>query len=316
MVDMERFSRLPRILIPVEEGRDGVSRPCAVNLAKHFDVVPFRTSRQIDTAELLEAYDDNHCTGFFTTRPRGGFDESLLKQLIDREASLVFWYLEGQVTYQREVHNLSHLQYFGRGFCLSESVCEEMRRKGIRCDFLPGAADDSMILDQSDLCGPVDDAIGFVGVAKARRQEILLHLISEGIPLKVVGPGWKDILPQKMVIADRLNGRECALFYAGLKAALNIDEWYGVSNSGLGLRPFEILGSGCVCLTNPCIEHETYFSNLPPQFRVWKNMKELVELAKSAIDEPVKRFNSGSIILNHTFGARMALVAEAFMEME
>lgn len=316
MGDKGNISNSPRVLIPIEEGRDAVSRPCAANLAKHFEVVLFPTPRQIDSAALLRTYDLEKCTGFFTTRPRGGLEESLLRQLVNRGASLVFWYLEGSVTYQREVEQLSYLHLFDRGFCLSEVVCQEMVKRGIRCDFLPGAVDDSMILGPDDFGGPVADAIGFAGVAKPPRHEILLHLIHKGIPLRVVGPGWKKVLPRQFVFAERLTGRECALFYSGVKAALNIDEWFGVSNSGLGLRPFEILGSGSLCLTNPCIEHISYFSNLPPLFRVWENLNELVELAQRTIEEPVKRIDPGLFISEHTFGARMGPVARAFKEIQ
>lgn len=301
-----------KILIPQEHGRDFLSRRCAAVLAESYDVISLPVHLPHDGEDLLRLAESPECTGFFTTKPRRNLDPDLIQAVTRNVQTSVFWYLEGPSTFDAEKQELGHLQHFSRGFGISSEVCREISRLGTPCSLLPGAVDEAAILGVERTSSVPESAIGFVGVPKPPRVEILNSLLEEGIPLRLVGPGWGEYFVPDIVVATDLRGKDCSVFYKGVKAGLNIDEWWGRSPSGLGFRVFEILAGGIPCLTNNSRELKDFLPVNPPALQVWHDTGELVDLCRCAVQNPLPGFDSSILLEPNTIRSRMASVREAF----
>ncbi|MFO0646033.1 MAG: glycosyltransferase [Polyangiales bacterium] len=297
------------MLVPVERGREWLTERCIAGFPTDFEVIRHPFTHRLLPSSLEAALIHSGAEGFFTCRPRVVMDADILRAVRRHTRRSAFWYLEGTSTFEDEAATLGHLGLFSGGFAISRQVAAAITARGAACAVLPGAVDASSFASATET-DTVRERVGFVGVAKSSRGSIVRALIDDGVPVEVVGPGWERLVPAPCIVSDGLWGARCAAYYRSVKVAINIDEWFPMSTSGLGTRPFEILAAGIGCLTNPIDELDEWFGGVPAPFEVWSDVSTLVRAVRRWLDAPVRRWDTRSLLAGHTFGVRMAEVAK------
>lgn len=299
------------MLIPVEQGRERMTEKCIAGFPTSIKAIRYSFSGPLAPERLRQALLESGAEGFFSCRPRVVLGTEAMAMVRRHTRRSVFWYLEGASTFEEERAELGHLGLFSEGFAVSRGVARAIEACGPRCRFLPGAVDAAALEAPPLRSSQARQKLGFVGVPKRARIEIINHLIGAGLPVEVVGPGWGRYVDPSRVVAEGLWDAQCTEYYRSVQVALNIDEWYPVSTSGLGLRPFEVLLAGVGCLTNPSDELQACFGTVPSAFEVWTDETSLVKAAKAWLDGPVRRWDTHALLAAHTFQVRMAEVATA-----
>src|SRR5690606_9234510 len=107
------------------------------------------------------------------------------------------------------------------------------------------------------------DEVAFVGLAEASRFETVSTLLSEGIPVKLAGRGWRNFLrkhrgnPALHFVGEFLGGEDYTRFLSSSRFALGL-----LSKRFPELhttRTFEIPACGTVLVTERNRETSTFF---------------------------------------------------------
>lgn len=215
----------------------------------------------------------------------------------------------------------SNLKYYNNVYNHSEKNVEIFSNHGIASKWLPFAGD-TLLTENYDAHQKreTDFDFSFVGAYRPERFEAINELAKHFTSSKflIVGLGWKKMSfynKKNIVIENKMVDLNSFLDYtAKAKIALNAIDHMNYPSSNL--RFFEIGLSGVPQLSTYIPEFENKFINKKHVF-YYKNLNELIEVAKSILDnydealKSAKRFRN-EIDLEENYIARAKSLAADF----
>jgi len=145
----------------------------------------------------------------------------------------------------------------------------------------------------------------FVGNSRGVHRKILKDLLPTRFDLKVVGGGWKGLIPQKYWPASYLENNELYKHYGAADILLN-DHWDDMREKGfVSNRIYDGLASGAFIITDE-VKDMGKIKDYVCVYETAAELKELVEYYLSHPEQRIKKVNEALVYIqeNHTFDHR------------
>lgn len=130
-------------------------------------------------------------------------------------------------------------------FCASPIMTEQLRAGGLTVEFLPQGTDVGHFNPACRPAGSVEIPIVFVGgYAPRAKRRVVLEAVEAGFDPQIWGPGWKDVVPERLWRGERLGYHELAEVYARSRIVLNC-HMEGMAEAGfMSNRTYDAQASG------------------------------------------------------------------------
>ena len=145
----------------------------------------------------------------------------------------------------------------------------------------------------------------FVGNSRGVYRKILKDLLPTDYDLKVIGGGWKDLIPHKYWPASYLDNKELSKYYGSADILLN-DHWDDMREKGfVSNRLYDGLASGAFIISDKVRD----MGEINDYICTYETADELSELIEYYLNHPEKRkekVNEALVYIqrNHTFDNR------------
>jgi spore maturation protein CgeB len=176
--------------------------------------------------------------------------------------------------------SMSELQQYDRVYVASHKYCVSLRQAGLaNVDVLLQCVDTDMFRpqDQDDQKGGKEFDVLFVGNSRNVVRPIVRDAISVNAPLTVIGSGWNELVPRKLILQQSVPHTELPETYAKARVVLN-DHWDTMAGHGfISNRLFDCVAIGAYVISDYVEGISDLFGPLVKQYKSPDELKALID---------------------------------------
>lgn len=236
------------------------------------------------------------------------------QELEGRKLPRILWLYDDL---SRHRYTPDFLRHLGPVVSYARSETEKLRQLGVNASFVPNAFDPNLVGRPHRRSGE----IVFVGSRYPNREDLLIRLRDEGLPVRAYGRQWShhpfdrlrtwDLTRPDIPSHRDIPLRSAYLVQAEAAAAINI---HGLQ-AGVAMRTFEVPGMGGLQLADRHDINEFY--DIGKEALVFGNEEELLDLAGRALrdrtwSERIREAGRRRSLAEHTFAHRIPLIEEVW----
>jgi len=155
----------------------------------------------------------------------------------------------------------------------------------------------------------------FVGNSRNVMRPIVRDALSVNAPLSVIGSGWDELLPKKVVLQPSIPNVDLPDAYAAARVVLN-DHWGSMAENGLiSNRLFDCVASGTYVISDYVEGISDLFGPLVQQYRTPDELRTLIDkgLERTSVSEN-DREAARAISEANSFKARAKTISDFLMD--
>jgi O-antigen biosynthesis protein len=173
--------------------------------------------------------------------------------------------------------SISELQQYDRVYVASQKYCASLRQAGLtNVEVLLQCVDTEMFRPDERKDGKEFDVL-FVGNSRNVLRPIVRDAISVNAPLTVIGAGWNELLPRKLIMQQNIPHPELPETYAKARVVLN-DHWDTMAEHGfISNRLFDCVAVGAYVISDYVEGISDLFGPLVKQYKSADELKALVD---------------------------------------
>ncbi len=160
---------------------------------------------------------------------------------------------------------------------------------------------------------PIDNSLKntalFVGsAARGRQRRSVEHALEAGLPVGLIGPGWKRS-HKTLVVADRVANTELHRYYSAAGIVLN-DHWADMAEYAMpSNRLFDAVASGAAVLSDAVEGADELFGSAVRTFSTSDEFRDLaLEMLERAPSHELRQQWRQRVVSQHTFDHRAQIV--------
>lgn len=206
--------------------------------------------------------------------------------------------------------SLDELRKYDRVYVASHKYSALLRQQGLtNVDPLLQCVDTDLFHPQDEREKEFD--VLFVGNSRNVMRPIIRDAISVGAPLSVIGSGWDELLPRKVVLQSSIPNAELPDAYVAARVVLN-DHWASMAEHGfISNRLFDCVASGTYVIS----DHVEGISDLfGPLVQEYQSLDDLKALIDRGLHDPSlsreDRESSRAIVEANSFKARARTISD------
>lgn len=156
----------------------------------------------------------------------------------------------------------------------------------------------------------------FVGGNHKGRDRDLVHMALEaGVDLTIIGPGWKDLVPDEVLAGEHVPNSELAAVYRSAKFVL-ADHWNDMATEGfIQNRIFDALACGARVISDPVVGMEEFFGDAVDVCRSLEDIARVVSGDADGVGQEKRVTTAEWIAREHSFDARAEQILRDVTEM-
>lgn len=172
--------------------------------------------------------------------------------------------------------SLDELRKYDRVYVASHKYCASLRRQGLaNVETLLQCVDTDLFHPQAEREKEFD--VLFVGNSRNVLRPIVRDAVSLGAPLGVIGSGWDELLPRKMVLQSSIPNAELPDAYAAARVVLN-DHWSSMAEHGfISNRLFDCVAAGTYVISDFVEGISELFGPLVQQYQSLEQLRALID---------------------------------------
>jgi glycosyltransferase involved in cell wall biosynthesis len=210
----------------------------------------------------------------------------------------------------------AELEAFDVVFVASKQWCDFVRREwGIDAVYLPQATNPSHFHPRraAEYEGSID--VLFVGGPRPPvGRQIVADCVELGYDVKVVGPHWRNFVPERMVLADSVPNEHVAGLYASSRIVLN-DHWADMARLGfVNNRLYDIVAAGSRSISDDVELIPELFSGAVQTYRTLDELDALLRKDERFPSAGELTEISEQVRLEHSFEERARVIVQYVLE--
>jgi GT2 family glycosyltransferase/spore maturation protein CgeB len=182
--------------------------------------------------------------------------------------------------------SLDELRKYDRVYVASQKYCALLQLQGLtNVETLLQCVDTDLFRWQSEREKEFD--VLFVGNSRNVLRPIVRDALSVNAPLSIIGSGWDELLPRKMVLQPSIPNVDLPDAYAAARVVLN-DHWSSMAEHGLiSNRLFDCVASGTYVISDYVEGISDLFGPLVQQYRSPDELRALIDkgLQRASVSE-------------------------------
>lgn len=217
-----------------------------------------------------------------------------------------------------EMFSRAEASSYDRVYAASTPWASKMARAwGIRIDPLLQATDPTRF--QPDSAQPdTGHRVLFVGSSRGQARPIVRQAIDADLPLAVIGPNWRSLIPESYVKAEFLPNDQLGATYRAAGVVLN-DHWEDMRSEGfISNRLFDAVAAGARVISDDVAGLGDLFGRSVQVARSAADLARLVSTDDPDSvfgDDDERRRVAAQVAAEHSFDARAAVLLEAALEL-
>jgi GT2 family glycosyltransferase/spore maturation protein CgeB len=173
--------------------------------------------------------------------------------------------------------SIGELQQYDRVYVASQKYCTSLQKSGLtNAEVLLQCVDTDMF-HQNGVQQQKEFDVLFVGNSRNVMRPIIRDAISANAPLSVIGSGWDELLPKRLVLQPSVPHSELPETYAKARIVLN-DHWENMAEHGfISNRLFDCVAAGAYVISDSVEAISDLFGPLVKQYKSVEELKALID---------------------------------------